>query len=288
MDLLRKTELHTPHFMTEKRSIFQFLIFVCIFATFFVTVYKPIGIIHTEDSLTRWGMPLYVAILVATGIVTLVLSRVILYRVQKHREIPFSAYVVWISSEIVVFTAILTTLAYFINANEGVTYFHLLWRVFVDIIAILFLPYVVTIMIFLIREKNHEIEALRAMQLGKKIPEQRGEQSFNFYDKGGKLSFSTRRSNVLYIEASDNYTNIHYVVDEKEDCFILHSSMKQVEEAYAQQGILRCHRKYLVNVDNVKLIRKDKDGLVIELSKTDMVIPVSKTYIDRVVHFFSI
>lgn len=244
------------------------------------------GIIHTEESLAQWGMPLYTAILVATGMVTLVLSRLILLYVQKHRELPFSAYVVWIGAEVMAFTMILTTLAFFINAKEGITYFHLLWRVFVDIIAILFLPYVVTILIFLLREKNHEIDALRAMQLSKQSVVPRGDQSYNFYDKGGKLSFSIRRSNVLYIEASDNYTNIHYIDDDKENCFILHSSMKQVEEAYAQQGILRCHRKYLVNVDNVKLIRKDKDGLVLELSKSDMVIPVSKTYFDRVVHFF--
>ena len=93
--------------------------------------------------------------------------------------------------------------------------------------------------------------------------------------------------NVLYIEASDNYTNIHYINEGHEDCFILHNSMKNVEGAYAKMGMMRCHRGYLVNLENVKLIRKEKDGLVIELSQSSKTIPVSKSYADRVAHSFA-
>ena len=50
---------------------------------------------------------------------------------------------------------------------------------------------------------------------------------------------------------------------------------------------MRCHRGYLVNLENVKLIRKEKDGLVIELAQSSKTIPVSKSYADRVAHSFA-
>jgi DNA-binding LytR/AlgR family response regulator len=92
---------------------------------------------------------------------------------------------------------------------------------------------------------------------------------------------------VLYIEASNNYTNIHYINEDHEDCFILHNSMKNVEDTYASIGMLRCHRGYLVNLENIKLIRRDKDGMVIELAQSNKTIPVSKTYVNKVAHSFA-
>ena len=111
--------------------------------------------------------------------------------------------------------------------------------------------------------------------------------NINFHDRGGKLAFSTRRGNVLYIEAADNYSNIHYINEDKEDTFILHNSMKQLDSSDEYKSLLRCHRGYMVNIDNVKLLKKEKGILVLELTQGARSIPVSKTYTDRVVRFFA-
>ena len=99
--------------------------------------------------------------------------------------------------------------------------------------------------------------------------------------------FSTRFANVLYIEAADNYANIHYLNDDKEDTFILHNSLKDLEKEYSGMGLLRCHRGYMVNVVNVKLMRKERSGMVLELSSSSKTIPVSKSYTAAVTAFFS-
>ena len=111
-------------------------------------------------------------------------------------------------------------------------------------------------------------------------------ENTSFFDRGGKLVFSTRKENVLYIEAADNYTNIHYLNDDKEDTFILHNSMKQIEGSALYPYMLRCHRGFMVNVLKVKLLRRDKDGLLLELSSCQRPIPVSRTYADKVVAQF--
>ena len=114
-----------------------------------------------------------------------------------------------------------------------------------------------------------------------------GEQNINFYDKGGRLAFTTRSSNVIYVEAADNYANIHYLNEGKEDTFILHSSLKDMERDYAEYGLLRCQRGYLVNVFNVKLMRKDKTGFQLELNQLSRTIPVSKHYAAALLEHFA-
>lgn len=284
---LAKMAVHAPQFLTEKRSIFLFLILVSIFEILFVTIYKPMGLLRTSESLSQWGSVFYMVILAFSGLAVLVGSRVLLYQRQKRKPLKIYEYFMWVVAEVVVFTLLLSFMAYNINANKDLQFVSILWRALLDIVTVLLIPYIISILIFVLREQKQEIAALNAMILQGQQATSTPDQMMNFYDKGGRLAFATKRTNVLYVEASDNYTNIHYVNEGKEDCFILHSSMKQVEQAYAKDGMLRCHRGYLVNIVNVKLLRKEKDGLAIELTQSEKVIPVSKTYVEKVVHCFA-
>lgn len=287
MDLLSKISLQAPHFLTQKRSILRFLVSVAVFAVLFVVIYQPMGMMRTGESLSRWSLPLYTAITVATGFVTLLISRLLLYYRQKRRPMQVIGYVVWLVLEMGLFTLSLTVLAYLLNAREGIHFFQLMARILADIIGILLVPYIITLLLFLLDEKRMEVRALNAMI--RQQDEAAGQPSgtINFYDRGGKLAFSTKKSSILYVESADNYTNIHYLDDGKEEFFILHNSMKNVDEAYSPAGMLRCHRSYLVNIENVKLLRREKDGLVIELTSGGRTIPVSKTYADKVAHSFA-
>ncbi len=287
MKKLGKTAVHAPQFLMEKRSIFLFLILVSIFEILFLAVYTPMGLIRTGEELTQWSPILYMVILAASGLVTLIASRILLYHRQKRKPLKVYEYLIWVVVEIVLFTLMLSVIAYSINANKSLHFIPLLWRVLLDVISVLLVPYIISTLLFLLREKKQEIAALNAMIIEQSTQSTSPDEMINFYDKGGRLAFSTKKKNVLYVEASDNYTNIHYVNENKEDCFILHSSMKQLEQAYAKEGMLRCHRGYLVNIANVKVLRKEKDGLAIELSQSDKIIPVSKTYVDKVVHCFA-
>lgn len=287
MDILSKISLQAPYFLTQKRNILRFLVSVAIFAALFVAIYKPMGMMRTGESLSRWSLPLYTAITVATGFVTLLISRLLLYLRQQRRPMQLAGYAVWLVLEVGFFTLSLTVLAYLLNAREDIHFFQLMARILADIIGILLVPYIITILLFLLDEKRMEVRALSAMIHQQDENNGQTTSTINFYDRGGKLVFSTRKSSILYIESADNYTNIHYMDDGKEECFILHNSMKNVDEAYSPAGMLRCHRSYLVNIENVKLLRREKDGLVIELAYGGHSIPVSKTYADKVAHSFA-
>ena len=70
--------------------------------------------------------------------------------------------------------------------------------------------------------------------------------------------------------------------------YLLRATMKRMEESFAGTGIIRCHRSYMVNFEKVKVIRRDKENLKLELDHPDVIdIPLSKTYLQNVMQTFA-
>ena len=289
MTLLEQLKLYIPKFLTQKKTVLTFMALVVLFCVFFVVVYKPIGLITNTGPLSFLSYRLYSVILVLVGLVSIVFSRKLLYMRQQRSSMELQQYLIWLGIELVILVVMLTTAAWFLNERDGVSLYELVGRVAVDIVALLTIPYIVTALIFLLQQKRLEIATLTNMlNDSKTVGEgEGGDAVVQFYDKGNRLVFVTKRSNVLYIEAADNYTVVHYLSGDKEDTLILHNSLKNIAETFSSEGMVRCHRGYLVNLSNVKYVRKEKDGLVLEIAYCDRQIPVSKTYAENVVRQFA-
>ena len=108
-------------------------------------------------------------------------------------------------------------------------------------------------------------------------------QRMRFYDDKHNLKFVVQPDAVLYIEADINYVNIFYLENGRQRSYTLRTSMKAINDLCQENGLLRCHRSFYVNPSHVKVLRKDKDGLVYaELDATDVKhIPVTKRYYER-------
>ncbi len=264
-----------------------FLLAVFLFAILFIIIYRPAGDMFIMEEFTRFSPHIYTAIQVFSGFILISLSRFILYKVQQRKTLNMEQILVWFVLELVLIILALTLIAYILNTHKELNYFDLLLRVAVNTVAIVLIPYVVTVLLFSLREKHKQVEELQKLIEQKPITPPQSNDNINFYDKGGKLAFSTRCKDVLYIEAADNYSNIHYLNEGKEETFILHNSMKELENRELYPTLLRCQRGYIVNIENVKLLRKEKDVLMIELNQGGKSIPVSKTYNEKVVRFFT-
>jgi DNA-binding LytR/AlgR family response regulator len=95
--------------------------------------------------------------------------------------------------------------------------------------------------------------------------------------------------NLIYIDSADNYATIHYINKERIANFLIRNSLKWMEENLTKETpLVRCHRSYIINLDKVKVLRKTKAGIFMELDALNAPdIPVSKTYYDRVMEKFS-
>ncbi len=153
----------------------------------------------------------------------------------------------------------------------------------------------VSILSFMVRDKDRELEEIKAQQQQAAVAKPQplspdilpSRDTCMFYNLNGKFAFSVKRENVLYMESNDNYVKIHYLNDGKPEHSLIHNSLKNLESIFAPYGFTRCHRGYMVNVSKVKTLRRHRDVLMLELHNTPTLIPVTKTYAEKVLNLFA-
>ena len=109
----------------------------------------------------------------------------------------------------------------------------------------------------------------------------------HFYDERGELRLSVGSESLIYIEAADNYTCIHYLNKGAVRKTMIRSSLKRIGEQLSNSNVRRCHRSYMVNLDQVKIIRRGKEGAHLEMGIDGVPdIPISKTYSNDILKWF--
>lgn len=282
-----KNTVNIPKFLFEMKSIWLFLATMLVVTLLFIVFYQPASFLRTDEPVSNLNIYIYTVIMVASGAGMFVISRMLLFYVQKKTTMEFFHFIIWMAVELIVISVLLTVIGFFLGNVAQLPFSDMLWRVSLDFLSVIAVPYIISVLVFYLDDRRRLVQSLRhrlEMQADQLLPE--GE-NINFYDRGGKLAFSTRRANVLYIEAANNYSNIHYINEGKEDTFILRNSLKMLDDPEKYKGLLRCHRGFIVNIENVKLLRKDKEFLVLELTQGSRAIPVSDSYYQRVVQSFA-
>jgi DNA-binding LytR/AlgR family response regulator len=150
----------------------------------------------------------------------------------------------------------------------------------------LLLPYSILWLYFSWLDKSALIEKLK-----NKTPDTEGVKRnlIAFPDEKGELKISIDMEHLLFVESADNYATIHYLNKAKHSQFLLRNSLKWLDENLTKDtSLVRCHRSFIVNLDKVKVMRKTKDGIFLEMDALNTPdIPVSKTFYQRVMEKFS-
>lgn len=271
-----------PSYLNEKQNIVRLILFTSLFALVFINIYSPFGS-ETWFTVTKLQFFTYSSLIILTGVLVVVISRVIMYQVSKRSTIIIWNYLVWIFAEVLSMALSYAVFEKFLLSDT---------RLFIDLVKIssrntalvLLLPYSVSWLYFSWRDKKEQIERLAD---GKILPANT-RNMIPFYDDKGILKFSVKKENLLYLESAENYVSICYINKDKVSKYLLRDTLKKIEETFSGSEFVRCHRSYMVNFEKVKVIRRDKDGLKLGFDNPlVMDIPVSKTYINPVMETFS-
>ncbi|NMM50867.1 LytTR family DNA-binding domain-containing protein [Marinigracilibium pacificum] len=103
----------------------------------------------------------------------------------------------------------------------------------------------------------------------------------NIKGDNGKTQLKVKPENILYFKAEDNYVDIFYRSGGQVKSKLIRNSLKNFEEELASI-LIRCHRSFLVNLDQVEHV-ETKAGKVFLLFDTNHQVPVSKKYQDNIV-----
>jgi hypothetical protein len=271
-----------PSYLNEKGNITRLILFTALFALVFINIYAPFGSDKWFE-FTRFQFFFFSSLVILAGVLIVVLSRIIMYYYGRNNLLSYYRYFAWIFAEIMAMALFYALFQKFVLKDV---------RVFTEIVKqsarntalVLLLPYSIMWLYFSWHDKKEQIERMAGItalsgNVRDMIP---------FYDDKSELKFSVKKENLLYLESAENYVNICYLSKGKISKYLLRDTLKKMEEIFSGTEIIRCHRSFMVNFEKVKVIRKDKDGLKLELDTPSSIdIPVSKTYVDNVMLTFS-
>ena len=153
---------------------------------------------------------------------------------------------------------------------------------------ILLIPYIVSITAFTLQDRNRRLREIEE-DYDKAIQQRaEGKGIISFYDERGELQLSVTKGNLLYVESADNYINIWYMKSNLPKKLMLRNTLKRTAELLEGTNVMRCHRGYMVNMEQVKVLRREKENFFLELGIEGVKdIPVSRTYSDAVMKWLS-
>ena len=214
------------------------------------------------------------------SLIILVLSRILMY---KTRRMPMNwwGYVGWCNAEIVIIGILYTVFTVYFARPEDRDIASIFVGALVYSFIALGIPYIIAGMFFTIVNQDRTI---RLMNMRDVVTDDDSpaleEQKITLFDNSGVLKLSVSSSNLYYIESDDNYIKVWYTDSKGElKTYMLRCRLKTVEESFRGSDLVRCHRKFIVNMAKVTALRKERDGYMLDIDNDRIeAIPVTKTY----------
>ncbi|MBQ7211034.1 MAG: LytTR family transcriptional regulator [Paludibacteraceae bacterium] len=283
-----------PKYLVQKNNVVILVLGTALFAELFITIFQPFGSRSwlpdgPESGLVYFSLVTLV-VLVAMGIIAV--SRTLMYKLGKKREISILSYSLWIVMEVIAMAmtytiAVMTVHHFFPNIVReygGFDFMEILGYSFLYTAFVLFIPYGTFMLYFALNDRNDQLQS----QWRSGQDEHDAMQMFNFCDEKNDFALSIRQDNLYYIMAADNYVDIVYQSGGKIKHFLLRQSLKNIEESFASRGLVRCHRSCVVNISKVKVLRREDDGLIVDFDNEQLQpISVSKTYSTAITDMFT-
>lgn len=279
-----------PGYLLGKYQLIGTVTFSVLFALVFLLIYIPF-------SDTAWfglggsGTFLPTLFFAFGTIIFLSVSRRGMYLSKRVFEMPFWMYIAWCILEIFFVCTAYSLMTIELSPAGGELWWEVLRRSIVYGTIALGVPYIISGMYFAIIDKDNII---RLMTYENVVTEETPKpntstQKITLFDNSGTLKMSLSPENLYYIESDDNYIKVWYTDNKGEmKQYILRCRLKTVEESFKGSGLVRCNRKYIVNIKKVAMLRKESEGYVLDLGNENIPpLPVTKTYTDMILSYFT-
>lgn len=251
--------------MTSPTAAVMHVLALPVFFLGFVQIYQSQWMTDFLD--VEPGPTINTLLLTCILIAVMLLSRVPMTILRARMNMSWWHYAIWSLGEIFVFSCFAALLVALLYGNYG--YFPALGECLRMSFATISYPFIIFAMLLaLVRPDEIDVNE---------------EDLVRFVDSTGRLKLVIAHDVILYIEAQENYVSIHYMEGEHKKEYSLRQSMRGIEDLMERHGIIRCQRSYFVNPRHVKVLRRDKEGMIqAELDIRDIKpVPVSPRYYEE-------
>ncbi len=283
-----------PRYLLSKYQLIWTVTFTALFSLVVILLSIPFSHnVWFELGLSSAFLFTVAFIVVSIGIV--VLSKVLMHRRRNDENFTVLKYIVWNLVEIVVISLLYTFFTIqgdrggIIDIGDRPAWAEFLNALYFSLIC-LGVPYVFSALYLTLADRNNTIRLMNYSNVVSDTPvKPYDEKRITLFDNSGALKFSIDSENLYYIESDDNYIKVWYTDSDGEvRQYMLRCPLKTVEDSFADSDLVRCHRKYIVNITKVKILKAEKEGYKISLGIDGAdTIPISKTYEQNVLARFN-
>lgn len=283
MDLRKKA----PRYLLESRTLMASVVFIVLFSILFMIIYGPYSStswltlilqdrdtpeLHTGFRLVMASVAFYLV-----AIAFLILSKVILYHVNRKYPFTNGLLAIWVGGEVLMESFIYTVFTELFVLTDPNLFLSIWGRSVLVLAFIIIVPYVICVLYATIRYQRLLLDRV-GMNVVSEKNDNTDPKLIHLVDSTGRLRMSISIDSLYYVESQDNYVKIYYDSDGKLSNYMLRSTTKAIENKFSEY-LIRCHRGYIVNKNKIRIFRNDRDGMYIKLTHDNIKqIPVSKSY----------
>lgn len=278
-----------PSYLLGKYQLIGTVTFSILFAIVFLNLYIPF-------SKTAWfglgnsGTFLNTVFFVSVSSFILIVSRMLMYHINKRITINYILYIAWCCFEIACVCYIYTQMTMAVHAHITSSQLAVFKHALPYCTISLGVPYFMAAMYFTIIDKNKTIQLMNYENIVTDEVPVNGKQlkKITLFDNNGALRMSVSLENLYYIQSDDNYINVWYTNNKGElQRYMLRCRLKTVEESFKGSGLIRCNRQYVVNMSKVCNMRREGTTYILELNNQAIQpIPVTKSYTQEVSKYY--
>ena len=283
------TRKYIPGYLRERYQLLGTVTFAALFSVVFLLVSIP----FSNNAWFRLGNSTFfgfTALFALLSLFILIVSKVVMYK-TRHLPMTYWGYSGWCLSEIALISVLYTVFTVTIAQPEDQDGLAIFLHSLIYSFICLGIPTIIAGMFFTIIDQNRTIRLMNMQDVitEESTEEAATEQKFTLFDNNGVLKLSVSSANLYYVESDDNYIKVWYSDNKGElQTYMLRCRLKTVEESFAGSDLIRCHRKFIVNMQKVKVLQKVGATYEITLDNEAIApIPVTKTYIGSVLERFS-
>lgn len=283
-----------PEYMLGKFQLISTVVFTALFSLVLLLLSLPFTN-NVWFGLSLMELFLVTLIFFVLSVLVVSLSKRLMYALKDRMMMTFLTYILWCFAEVVLIAS-LYTLSTVEGGRLGIlkTGDLPVERLFAGSVLYLSLslgiPYVIAGLYFAVNDKNNTIRLLNFGNVVSDLePGPNRERMITLTDNNGLIKLSVSLSNLLFMESDDNYLKVWYQNSKGElKQYMLRCKLKTVEDSFAGSELVRCHRKYIVNITKVRLMTRDRGGYMLDLDEEEIdPIPVSRTYEETVLSKFN-
>jgi len=263
-------------FFIPQKFSWQYILLASIFPASFFLIFKPFGIFNTSGGL------LQNVVIAGYGIVSGVMAFLFFIVFPAFAKNFFTSFNVGKAIGYFLVFFLLLALANYIYKTSWCGNGNYSWCGFLVVFKRTILIGILPLVLLIVWENNRVLKTRLSVTIPTESSSTMATQDWVIHSENGKEMIRISSDQLLFIESADNYVEIYYQQGSHTEKKLLRTTLSKVEETVEAPLVIRCHRSFIINLQQVIHATGNARGLSLELQGVSQKIPVSRRYVSSV------